>query len=274
MSTSVLAQRADAAVAAVRHRTIIQAQRAWSASPDYSDAGLAVWLSQIVPLMSASQQTISTLTDIYIAAVLSDMSGHTVNPVGIPAEMASGAALRNGVTPEIEYERPFKEIWYQLSQDKDFAEAVGIGEQRAMTMISTDLQLARTHSARYALEQSGPGVGVVGYRRVLTSGSACALCQIAATQRYHITDLMPIHPNCTCGVTPIEGTKKIGQKIDAMYVSPDAEASDTSGSFSPFYGDHPGLSVHHNGEIGPVLTVKGQAFRGPSDIPPAAETAA
>jgi hypothetical protein len=175
--------------------------------------------------------------------------------------MASGAALRNGVPPEIEYVRPFKEIWYQLSQDKDFAEAVGIGETRAMAMINTDLQLARTHSARYALGESGPSVGVVGYRRVPSSDSACSLCQIAATQRYHIQDLMPIHANCHCGIEPIEGTRKIGQKIDLKFAD-------------PVPPDFPGLTVHENGEIGPVLTVKGQAFRGPSDIPSAAETAA
>lgn len=271
--TSALAVRASAAVAAVRQRTLLAASSAWSSLPDYSDAGLALWLPQIVPLVTASQQVISTLTDIYIAEALSELSREAVSPVGIPAEMGSGAVLRNGVPPEIEYERPFKEIWYQLSQDKEFSQAVSLGEQRAMTMISTDLQLARTHSSRYALSQSGPKVGVVGYRRVLTSGRACALCQIASTQRYHLAELMPIHNNCTCGVAPITAERDPGQVIDSAFVHPDAEASDTSGKFSPYYG-FPGVAVHEHGEIGPVLTVKGQSFRGPSDIPSAAETAA
>lgn len=272
MSTA-LAVRANAAVAAVRQRTLLAATSAWSSLPGYSDVGLAIWLSQIVPLVTASQQTISTLTDIYIAEALSELSREAVSPVGIPAEMASGAALRNGVTPEIEYERPFKEIWYQLSQDPDFSRAVSLGEQRAMTMISTDLQLARTHSSRYALTQSGPKVGVVGYRRVLTSARACALCHIASTQRYHLAELMPIHSNCSCGVAPITAERDPGQRIDKAFLHPDATASDTSGKFSPYYG-FPGATVREHGEIGPVLTVKGQSFRGPSDIPAAAETAA
>jgi hypothetical protein len=249
------------------------AQAAWSSVPDYKDDGLAAWLASIVPLMTASQQTIASLTDIYIAESLSELSQQTVNPVGIPAEMASGAVLRNGVSPEIEYERPFKEIWYQLSQDKDFADAVRLGEQRAMTMISTDLQLARTHSARYALSQSGPDLGVVGYRRVLGSGHSCELCQIASTQRYHIADLMPIHANCSCGVSPILDNRDPGQRIDKAYLSEEATASDQSGKFSPYFGRHI-LEVRQHGELGPVLTVRDQAFRGPSDIPAAAETAA
>jgi hypothetical protein len=271
--TRALAIRANAAVAATRARTLRAAKAAWTSVPDYSDDGLAAWLDSIIPLLMAGQQTIATLTDIYIAAELSELSQEVVQAVGIPAEMASGAALRNGVPPEVEYERPFREIWYQLSQDKDFADAVRLGEQRAMTMISTDLQLARTHSARYALSQSGPGLGVVGYRRVLGSGHSCELCQIASTQRYHIADLMPIHANCSCGVAPILGDKDPGQRIDSAYLSEDATASDTSGKFAPYFGTHI-LEVRQHGELGPVLTVRDQAFRGPSDIPSAAETAA
>lgn len=269
MSAALLARRANAAVAAVRQRTTDQAQQLWSGLPDYSDEGLAIWLDQIVPLVTASQQTISLLTDLYISAVLSDMTGQTINPAGIPPEMGSGAALRNGVPPEVEYERPFKEIWYQLTQDKDFTNAVSIGEQRAFSMISTDLQLARTHAARYALEKSAPEAGVVGYRRVLTSDRACELCQIAATQRYRVSELMPIHANCTCGVAPITGSKDPGQKIDAAFAEGDSVGTNRNGS--PTF---PGIEVRHHGEIGPVLTVRGQAFRGPKDIPSAAETAA
>jgi hypothetical protein len=271
--TTALAVRADAATAAIRTRTTQTAQSIWSALPDYSDAGLALWLDQIIPLMAASQQAVSTLTDLYIAEMLSALSRSTVSPIGIPAEMVTGSALRNGVTPEIEYERPFREIWYQLSQDKEFAQAVGLGEQRAMSMISTDLQLARTHTSRIALSESGPKLGVVGYRRVVGSFHSCNLCQIAATQRYHIAQLMPIHNNCSCGVAPITAEKDPGQSIDRAYLHEDAIASDTSGKYAQYYGNHI-LEVHQHGEIGPVLTVRGQSFRGPSDIPSAAETAA
>ncbi|WP_157536540.1 hypothetical protein [Kitasatospora mediocidica] len=221
--------------------------------------------------MAASQQTIATLTDLYIAQILSEMAGRRVQPLGIPAEKVTGAALRNGVTPEIEYERPFKEIWYQLSQDVEFSQAVGLGEQRALSMIATDLQLARTHSSRIALSESGPQLGVVGYRRIVSSARSCQLCQIAATQRYHIAELMPIHNNCTCGVSPITAEKDPGQRIDKAFLHEEAQASDVSGKFSPYYGNHI-LEVREHGELGPVLTVRGQSFRGPADIPSAAET--
>jgi hypothetical protein len=279
VTADLLARQAQSAAADVRQRTTAAARLTWLSLPDYSDEGLAIWLSQVVPLVSASQQVIATLTDIYIAGVLSEMSGQHVSPIGIPAETASGPGVRNGLPMEDEYARPFKEIWFQLSQDKDFAQAVGIGEQRAMSMIATDLQLARTHSARYALTRSGPALGIVGYRRIITSAKACQLCQIASTQRYHIAELMPIHNNCSCGVAPINAEKDPGQRIDKAFIHPDAEASDASGKFAPYYAHpgsviFPGLEVRQHGEIGPVLTVKGQAFRGPDDIPPAAETGA
>ena len=277
MSATALAQRSSAAVAAIRTRTTAQSRALWASLPDYSDDGLSLWLSQMVPLVIASQQTIATLTDIYLAAVLSQMTGQSVNPVGIPPETVSGAGVRNGLPPEAEWERPFKEIWYQLTQDKAFADAVQIGEQRMLSMLSTDLQLAQTHSARNVLSASGPKLGVVGYRRVITSMKACELCQVAATQRYKVEDLMPIHNNCTCGIAPITGKSDPGQVIDAHYAPDGAEYDGWNKNAVRRYDASsvfPGVEIQQHGEIGPVLTVKGQAFRGPTDIPAAAETGA
>lgn len=45
-------------------------------------------------------------------------------------------------------------------------------------------------------------MAVVGYERV-PDGSACALCNIAAGQRYTSGNLMPIHDRCGCGVMPL-----------------------------------------------------------------------
>jgi hypothetical protein len=84
---------------------------------------------------------------------------------------------------------------------------------------------------------------------------------------------MPIHANCSCGVSPILDNRDPGQRIDKAYLSEEATASDQSGKFSPYFGRHI-LEVRQHGELGPVLTVRDQAFRGPSDIPAAAETAA
>jgi hypothetical protein len=68
-----------------------------------------------------------------------------------------------------------------------------------------------------------------------------------------------------------------GQIID-RHVIHDGEVTDRTSGGLPYFGfatthDSP-LEVRMHGEIGPILTVRGQAFRGPSDIPPAAETAA
>lgn len=98
---------------------------------------------------------------------------------------------------------------------------------------------------------------IVGYRRVPAGGNVCELCLTAATQRYHRDDLMPIHPGCSCDVEPLYGSEDPGQVIDLV----------TSDTGEPAAVDNPSdVVVQDHGELGPVLAVRGQAFRGPDDL--------
>lgn len=252
-----------------------------------------------VPMVQGAQQAMAAMTDAYLAALLSDLFGEDVQPVGVDL----GDNLRGVDAGEV-YRRPFLQIWTDLAGGALLKAAIEAGRRRAEGLAATDLQLAKTHSSRSVLQQDAASQSrgrkrIVGYRRVLTGRENCAMCVLASTQRYHIKDLLPIHPACDCGVAPIVGREDPGQVINSVTVTEGAQAVDTgrlgvdvfSGNdlvdlgrlLEPLHDDikkrfgisdrggrridyRKLLTVHEHGEIGPVLTVKGQHFAGPDQI--------
>lgn len=256
------------------------------------------------PMVEGAQQAMAAMTDAYMAALLSDLLGEDVLPVGVDLEVN----LR-GVDADEVYRRPFLQIWNDLAGGALLKAAIQAGRRRAEGLATTDLQLAKTHSSRIILqtrENGGQAAGtrgrrrIVGYRRVLTGRENCAMCVLASTQRYHVKDLLPIHPACDCAVAPIVGRQDPGQTINSATVTEGAQAVGTnSRGVDVFSGnqlvnlgelleplheeiqkrfgisDRGGrridyrkfLTVHEHGEIGPVLTVKGQHFTSASDLP-------
>ena len=184
----------------------------------------------------------------------------------------TGTDVLRGQPPDVVYKRPFKEIEWKLSQGKTLGEALDAGARRFWDIVNTDLQLSKTHATRDYLGRASedPGNQIVGFRRVPRSGATCALCLLASTQRYHSFALMPIHPNCRCGVAPIVGTEDPGRTIDWSLASQVHEAVrrdlgdkyvDPGGRLGDMhYRDV--LIVNQHGEIGPVLGVRGQNFAG------------
>lgn len=218
----------------------------WNNLDSYRDADIARFAKQVSPIVDGAQIQIGQMTNGYLAAVESHATASRVSPLSLSNDIFSTQSLR-GITSIDAFTRPGSTIWYGLSQGKSLDMLVGKGLSRALDITRTNLQLASTHSARAVL--SGKG-GVVGYRRVLSGGDSCPLCQIASTQRYHKEDLMPIHPGCTCGVSPIYGHSDPGQVIDSQ----SRESQDVK------------VVVREHGEIGPILAVEGQTFTGPDDI--------
>lgn len=235
-----------AAVASVRAQAAAFASASWGELQSYRDADMAALLAEVVPFMRGAKEHTATLTDAYLAALAAEALGEPSNPVGVPGSIVSEDSLR-GVDDSIVYGRAFVTIWTALANGDGIDKAAGLGLARLQTIIATDLQLAKTHSARYSMTASQH---VVGYRRV-TDGHCCALCESASSRVYHKRDLMPIHPHCSCDVEPIYGTADPGR----------LPAGQSSGDDA---GDTP--AVHLHGEIGPTLTVRGQAFTGPSDV--------
>lgn len=230
-------------------------------------AAIARFIQRMLPISVAAQRAMSTLTIAQLQAQV-----RPVTPIRVIPESVTTPEVLRGQPADVVYARPFKEIRWQLDQGKTVEQAIEAGRRRAQSIILTDLQLAKTHTAREYLDRAAeqPANRVVGFRRVLSSNpNHCALCILASTQRYHSFDLLPIHPGCGCDVAPILGTSDPGQVLDAETAESVHEAirRDLGDKYVQAGGRGPALYrdiviVNDHGEIGPVLGVRGQNFAG------------
>ncbi|MCU1660882.1 MAG: hypothetical protein JWR58_947 [Pseudonocardia sp.] len=282
--------------AASRANVLAYLAALWARLTSYRTPDAESFAAQVAPIVTGAQQHTASLTAAYLSQVVA--LGGGVPPTSVPIGAVDDAALRGVPALEV-YQRPFKQIWYDLSQGKPLDQAVTSAGQRLQKTASTDLQLAKTHTARQVMKSSGR---VFGYRRVLTGAKNCALCLIASTQRYRKQELLPIHPACDCGISPVFSSSDPGQVIDTGQVAEGAKASSVTAAGVQIY--HPGdvtnegylleaihdavardlgeqyvdrgargpmdyrkvMIVHHHDELGPVLAVRGQNFQGPAGL--------
>lgn len=261
---AALSERYDALSTSLRDRLIGFVLAAFDGLGSYRDADAAEFIQRVVPVVVSTQAQMGALTDAYLSALIADMLGGAAAPAGVVLP----EALR-GTPPNEVYRRPFVTVWTALSNDVPYGEAVDRGANRLLSITETDLQLARTHSARESMERGGAKF----YRRKLRGTKNCALCTIASTQRYRVADLMPIHPGCHCKPEPLPGSKDPGHVIDEQLLKEahDAIARDLGqsdrGGRAPDYREV--IITREHGEIGPLLAVRRHDFTGPGDIPPA-----
>lgn len=184
----------------------------------------------------------------------------------------STEALRNGTNVEDVYRRPFVQMRMALAKNPlDFPAALNTGTLTARSLARTEVQLSRRQVSLFARKYNK---NVVGYLRTLTGMESCALCYVASTQRYHKGDLLPIHPGCDCGEMPIYGDSDPGQIIDKQLLEKSHEAvgerfgsiARTARGDGEKLPDYNKIMVEDHGEMGPMLTVKGQGFTGPNDL--------
>lgn len=266
----------------------------WRSLGFYSDAQLPQFLELILPFIAGAQQQMATLTAAHLAHQQSAVLGVPFQPVALDPKLVSGAAVRNGTRPADVYSRPFHLVWRQLAElphePGSIDKAVKAGEDRAVQTALTDVQLAKTHASQQTLAHDGH---VVGYRRVLEGAYSCGLCIVAATVRYRKGELLPVHPACDCSVDPLYGTEDPGKYVDPMARDENGRLhvigelgdvhqaikdrfgrSSSAGKAIPGAKDGKGrpvqyrdaLIVHHHGELGPVLGVRGAGWTGPSDL--------
>lgn len=209
--------------------------QAWAAVPSYHDSDMQAWVDQVVPLVQTANQNLAYLTNAYVAMLASLASGQSVTPADLPAGQFTTDAMR-GVSATEVYGRVPNEVWWQMSQGNSIDESRRIGGERAADIAATDMQLARTHSAQYAMTQYE---GITGYVRVPDMG-ACAFCSLTSTRVYKTADLMPIHPHCRCTVQPVFNGN-----------APETVAPEITDE-TDHAGEQPTVVMH--GEIGPLLT--------------------
>ena len=230
------------------------------AAGQHRDADLARFVSQASSVVLAGRQQTAALTDAYLTQVLRS-AGLTV-----PAHKAIDTAALRGVAVEEVLARPFTTVRVALSEGSTYGVAIKAGAARLTDIVATDMQLSKTHTARGIFSRTG---GVHGFSRVVSGGKTCALCYIAATQRYSKEDLMPIHPGCSCGVDPItDGNPWDQDAADQQLEDTHAAVFDRlgvsdSGGRAP---DYRKITVNDHGEIGPVLGRAGDHFTGPGDL--------
>jgi hypothetical protein len=219
-------------VAAVRDKVLSFVRRSFGTLDSWRAADIDRFVAAVVPVVGGGQRAIASLTDNYLATIQRQVIG-SGSTVGIPSDVVTDEKMRGVPAAEV-YQRTGSTIYGSLSRGAVLRVAVNAGLARAVNMASTDLQLARTHSARYVGMRAGE---IVGFRRVLSPG-ACTLCE-GATAMFGRQELMPIHGHCTCGSVPVfRGGPDPGE----------------IGEGAPSDDDRGTPVVHEHGEIGPVLT--------------------
>lgn len=320
--------RLEAASVAAQQRlrefTAAAVTRAWENLGGYDDTDVARFLAVAIPLVRAAQRQAVSLTDAYVARAL-DRRPLGIDPQDIlPTIRGGGLATpdaRDLVAPEIVYRRPFVTTWTALADGKPFDTAVREGQHRASSLAATDVLLAMTHTTTEIARRDKT---ITGWERV-PDASACPLCLIASTQRYHREQLMPIHDHCNCGVRPLTDpihaeSGRAGQIINRelykqlkrdgvidritaqqqkgrareraegnreranatrdearterdprrrVRLEQRAASWDVRAARQDVIANGPDVAVRLHGELGPVLTNAGHAFKGPSDIPQA-----
>lgn len=225
----------------------------------YDHAAIATYATALAAHIEAVQSQAASSTDAYLAEALADIKGVRVAPAGT----ISVTDLRKGVSHAAVYGRSADVYRYQRSLGKTDDEAQDAAVQRAQVMAQTDVQLAaRAQSHKFMVVKH-----VSGFRRVVhpevSRGGSCGLCIGASTRIYHRADLMPLHARCACTTMPILNDIDPGGAINTSDLNTLYEQAGSTGADKL---KRVRYDVHHDGEIGPVLGVKGQAFRSPADI--------
>ncbi|WP_261954335.1 hypothetical protein [Streptomyces nigrescens] len=237
----------------------------WKRLGSWRGSDVAKFQRTALPILAGGQRQVATLTATYLEQLYAEIAGRP-SRVDVDMSRVTGRALR-GVDPSDVYERPFKDVWTALSQDEPLDVALERGASRLDTLLKTDLQLTRTHTARDVADQQ-PQVSYTVREPI--GEYNCALCLIASTQRYRKKDLLPIHPGCDCLVKIVRSDYDPGQVVDearlqAIHDAVAAELGDYDRSGRAI--DYRKVIVtNDHGEIGPLLGFAGQHFTSRTDI--------
>lgn len=250
MSDAELVAQFMAKHAQLLARIVAQVFGIWDNLDGYDRVNVDEFVTAAVPVVQANQVAAGRLVDAFVAKM-----AHS-SPVGVLPETVTD--VRNGVTPEDVYSRPFLRVWRNMAQGMTPAAAVANARDYLGGMAQMDAQLATSHAMADVSERQP---GVVGYRRVLT-GKSCMFCASASTQRYKSGTLRPLHFRCDCGVAPIIGDRDPGRVINSDLLDNLKERGPRYWAKSGFVDPQGNpvdptrlgrAALDHADEIGPVL---------------------
>ena len=197
----------------LRAVVVAQAARLWAAAETRDQER---FVTQVVPVVHAGQTQTVRLVDAYMA--MKTLHAVGVGQVkGLDPDAYMVEAIRKQPAVEV-YARPFGAVGYALQTGAEFATARVAGGAALEKLVTTDLQLAQTHSARDWMSDEP---SIIGYERVTAGG--CPLCEAASDRLYHSADLAPIHEGCRCDVTPVYGDRKLERLPDGLQAVSDSE---------------------------------------------------
>lgn len=203
----LLARRHQQQVLAIRSRTEVALVAAWRrVVTDPTEQTASSWSTVAVPVLQAAELAAAAAGLAYIS-----MYVQAAGATPLASELtAAGFTEPRGVRIDELLHRPIIAMRTALSESRPLTEALTSGQQQLAQIATTDPMLSYRAATSAAMTEQP---SVRGYRRV-PDGKACKFCLLAATQRYHDADLMPLHPACGCTVAPIIGAKDPGQIID------------------------------------------------------------
>jgi hypothetical protein len=230
----------------------------------WSDQAVAKAVRALLGAVEAAQRQAAATTGAYLTRAGSASAGRTLRQAPVLRDV--GSLRGRSVTHQRVYERIAEGYRWQvvaegLSEDVAAQRAV----RRAEVVADDDVTLAMRHQARQWMADHDEADG---YRRIihpeLSRGGTCGLCVAASDRVYHRKDLLPIHGRCHCEVLPIVHGQDPGEGLnqDALAILYQAAGGTTAAAALK----QTRYQIGEHGELGPVLTVKGQHFRGKRQV--------
>lgn len=232
----------------------------------WRDNDMRAFVRQAVPLVRGAQLNMAELVALAITQQASAAKRTPLAPVVIPSRLVQD--LR-GIDPAEVYARPFVQLRTALSEGRSLTDAVRLGSSRVREIAEADMQQTFAHASQQAMRRLPVRARPRYWRRVLEGEESCALCVVAASNRYSVEDLNPIHPGCDCGVQPVYGPDAEQIADDTRLAQVHAAVEELTGRSDPGGRkvDYRKLIVREHGELGPMLVRPLDGFDGPDDIP-------
>lgn len=183
---------------------------------------------------------------------------------------------QRGGTPLIEvYKRPARQLEHLIRQEQKTIERttgtkpelpdvitdemMQTFEERLTSLVEDDIATTARHEAVEVMRNAPQ---VIGYRRVIhpefSKTGTCGLCVVASSRFYTKSELMPLHDKCKCTISPITKTQDLGLRLNDDDL---ARIYKAAGSTYAEDLKRITVKVREHGELGPILTRKGESFR-------------
>jgi hypothetical protein len=251
----------------------------------YDTDRITEWAGKLAARVEALLRVQAQSTDAYLARATSILVGGRVSPVG----RIDVTSLRRGITHAGAYARAADVYrWQQSRLDQtaadllrstvEGAEALLDGApvepptltspveaaiSRVEDVAAMDVQLTDRDQSGKFLTEHADHRDIRGWRRVvhpeMSKDGSCGLCIAISDRVYHVRELREVHGGCACTTLPIVGSLDPGNSLNNLDLK--TLYKEAGGSTSREALKYTRYQVNEHGELGAVLTHKGDNFR-------------